>query len=162
MRLRSSHSSAASRIGINMTPMIDAVFLLLIFFMLTMRIIAPEGNLDARIQRVSRFEQAFEDTGFIVRVRCTANPDGSLSQLYFGNAPLGADTSSCWELLSSRMFALTGGDELLAAGLPVQIETDPLLAYEHTLHAISACTGRFDPASGRLVRCSASVTLVEP
>jgi biopolymer transport protein ExbD len=160
MRIRTPSAPYISRIGINMTPMIDAVFLLLIFFMLTMRIVAPEGDLNTHIRRLSQSEAV--RPGFVVRIRCTANSDGSLSQLYFGAEPLGSDTSSCWERLSTRMFALTGGDDRLAADLPVQIDPDPILAYEHTLHAISACTGRIDPVSGRLIRCSGSVSLIGP
>ena len=159
MRLRSPPASVAS--SINMTPMIDAVFLLLIFFMLTMRIVAPEGDLNTHIEPAEPKEHD-PSTGFIVQVRCTGNPDGSLSQIYFGADPLGADTPACWARLNSRMFALVGGEDRLASRLPVQIEADPTLSYEHTLHAISACTGRIDPVSGRLIRCSGSVSLVEP
>lgn len=159
MRLRFPVDSATRGSGINMTPMIDAVFLLLIFFMLTLRIIAPEGNLDARVQRPNPSRED-ASTAFVVRVRCTANPDGSLAQLYFGADSLGADAPACWERLNSRLFRLTGSDD--PPEMPVQIEADPNLAYEHTLHALSACTGRIDPDSGRLIRCSGTVSLIEP
>ena len=37
------------KVAVNMTPMIDVVFQLMIFFMLTFNIIAPEGDFDVRM-----------------------------------------------------------------------------------------------------------------
>ena len=45
MKIRNRHPTA-DRIVSQMTPMIDVVFQLLIFFMLTLKIIEPEGNFD--------------------------------------------------------------------------------------------------------------------
>lgn len=44
MKLR--NRASGSRIAVDMTPMIDVVFQLLIFFMCTLKMIEPEGDFD--------------------------------------------------------------------------------------------------------------------
>ncbi|MCP4175481.1 MAG: biopolymer transporter ExbD, partial [Fuerstiella sp.] len=45
MKIR-NRNEGGEKIEVQMAPMIDVVFQLLIFFMLTLKIIEPEGNFD--------------------------------------------------------------------------------------------------------------------
>ena len=53
MRLRIRIRSVRNRYSINMIPFINIIFLLLIFFLLTMNLKKPEGVLDNRLPQVS-------------------------------------------------------------------------------------------------------------
>ncbi|MEI8019525.1 MAG: biopolymer transporter ExbD, partial [Schlesneria sp.] len=48
MKLR-NRSSGPTKVEIPMAPMIDIVFLLLIFFMLNLKIVSPEGNFNINL-----------------------------------------------------------------------------------------------------------------
>jgi biopolymer transport protein ExbD len=50
MRLSSRKRSGETKLELSMTPMIDVVFLLLIFFMLTTAYMRPEAHLDSAIK----------------------------------------------------------------------------------------------------------------
>ena len=46
---RPARQRLADKIDINMTPMIDIVFQLLAFFIMTLKIVQPEGDFDVRM-----------------------------------------------------------------------------------------------------------------
>ena len=46
--------SSLSKVEIPMAPMIDIVFQLLIFFMLNLKIVAPEGNFNINLPKIGR------------------------------------------------------------------------------------------------------------
>ena len=49
MRVRNVQRRAGEEIELQMTPMIDIVFQLLIFFIMTFKIIAPEGDFNIKM-----------------------------------------------------------------------------------------------------------------
>ncbi len=153
MKIR--NQSAASKIEIPMAPMIDVVFQLLIFFMLTLKIVEPEGDFDINMPIGAPAQSAVTDADLPpFKVRMEAEPgSGQLRQLYFNGNPLGTGEGA-FQLLNSEV--LKGVNALKATGpgnldkQEVEIDPDYGLNYEFIISAISACSGKM--VDGKMVR----------
>ena len=147
--------------SVDMTPMIDCVFQLLIFFMLTLKILQPEGNFDINMPVSGQADpSAIPDLN--IKVTLSANPDGSLAQIMLGSKPLGNDVPLCYRRLNGEIAALAGTGGGFSDDLQVEIAADYNLHYEHSIKAVSACTGRRDPATGRVIRYVETVKFAPP
>lgn len=83
------------KIEAQMAPMIDVVFQLLIFFMLTLKIIEPEGDFSinmpqGRPQQVTSDERRIDPKTVTMRAR----DDGTLKSLMLNNAPFAIEKSN--------------------------------------------------------------------
>lgn len=68
-----------------MSAMIDIVFQLLIFFMLTLEIVEPEGEFNVNMPANAELGENFDENALPdINVKLRANPDGTLSGLFFG------------------------------------------------------------------------------
>jgi biopolymer transport protein ExbD len=160
MKIR-QHEGPASKATVDMTPMIDIVFQLLIFFMLTLKILQPEGNFDINMP-VSGVASADAPIDLNIKVTLAANPDGSLAQILLGSKPLGNDVPLCYRRLNGEIAAMAGSGGGFTDDMQVEIKADYNLAYEHAIKAVSACTGRRDPATGRVIRYVETVKFAPP
>src|SRR5690606_41863385 len=79
MKLR--HKGEVEKIEAQMAPMIDVVFQLLIFFMLTLKILAPEGDFNINMPLGQAAQQDSSDINLDIKVRLLANPDGTLQNV---------------------------------------------------------------------------------
>jgi biopolymer transport protein ExbD len=159
---RKKYQNRENKMELEMTPMIDVVFNLLIFF-LCMPFRVPEGELDAFLPRdVGLFDDSvkLEDLEkVVVRIKDTKtrNP-----KVYLGNVPVRARNSAGYpdfDRLAEQLVGLkekSGGEPP-----PVEIDSDPLVEYEFVIGALNACTKarigdirfRFphiDPATGQI------------
>ena len=74
MKLRNRYPTA-DRIASQMTPMIDVVFQLLIFFMLTLKLIEPEGDFNINMPLGRPSEAKVTDAELQpIKVRLEADP----------------------------------------------------------------------------------------
>ena len=149
------------KIPIDMTPMIDCVFQLIIFFMLTLKIRADEGDFNINMP-LGQAQAASVQMVNEIKVRLEANPDGSLRAIRLGQRVLGND---------ARAFGLLNQEILAYVGKPgsggskdIEVELDPdfELHYQHTVSAITACTGRLDPKSKQVLRYVEKVKFAQP
>lgn len=144
-----------TKIETQMAPMIDVVFLLLIFFMLTLKIVEPEGDFDINMPIGAPAQSAVTDAELPpFKVRMEADPDtGELRQLSFNGIALGSGRG-VFDVLNGEI--LKSVNALQAAGpgnldrQEVEIDPDYGLRYENIISAISACSGRM--VDGRMVR----------
>ena len=156
MRIRNSHGNQSPPRRESMTTMIDVVFLLLIFFMLTMRILPTEGEFQVNMPGTSPAVVDDRDLPPIeIRIRLVANEDGSLNRLQLGQRNLGNDRRA-FERLSHELFALVGRPNALAENTAIKIDSD----YEHLMNAVGAASGRLDPKTGRLIRYETPIEFV--
>jgi biopolymer transport protein ExbD len=147
--------------GNRMTSMIDVVFLLLVFFMLTLKVLEPEGDL--AIQNLPAVEKGHGPPPINdVQVRLIADDDGSLKRLLLGQTDLGGGERA-FERLNQQMLLLIGrpGSQL-SQDLAVEIVPDPHLHYQHAVKAISACRGRRDPRTGNIVPYVEKIRFASP
>lgn len=153
MKIR--NQSSASKIEIPMAPMIDVVFQLLIFFMLTLKIIEPEGDFDINMPLGVPAAASITDAELTpFRVRLEANPeDGELQQLYFNGVPLGTGRAAFGTLNDEILKSVNALNATGPGNLDkqeVEIDPDYGLNYEYIISAISACSGRM--VDGKMVR----------
>lgn len=144
-------SAGPSRVDVPMAPMIDIVFQLLVFFMLNLKIIAPEGDFNINMplgMSASENPNQFPD----LKVGLRANADGSLAQLTFGGRNLGNDDAAFDRLNAEVLKVIVKPGNPLTKEVEVEIDADFNVRYEYTIRAVSKCTGRLDPQTKRIVR----------
>lgn len=144
---------------IDMTPMIDCVFQLIAFFMLTLRIVADEANFDINMpigQRISAEAPPIPP----IKVRMIADEEGNLASIQLGGRRLGNDAQA-FRSLNQEILSLArpqGGNR----DLEVELDADYNLKYSYTIQAIGASSGRVDPRTKKLVRFVESVKFAPP
>ena len=134
---------APAGVSIDMTPMIDIVFQLLAFFIFTLRILTLEGDLSIQMPRLPTPGVA-SLPALPLKIQLTAAADGSLARIQLN----GEDVADM-RALRARALELVGGDAPLAAELEADLYCDEGLAYQHTMAAVTAISGRRD-AAGRI------------
>lgn len=154
MRFRSSFNS--SNPSQNMSAMIDIVFLLLVFFMLTLQIAIPEG-----VHEVKAQEGCVGGNSIVVpemRVRLEADTDGSLATVTLNRRLLGVGEDGLKSLHSEvkRLCEVLGPENSREAD--IVIEADYELKYEYSARALGACSKRRDDL-GRLVALGPKVQI---
>ncbi len=137
--------SSDDKVHVDMTPMIDIVFQLLVFFALTLNVVEAEGDFRIRMPMTGGLnsDRALPP----LRLELSANEGGGLQALRLNQQPL-ADFAE----LRRRMVDCVQDvkDSPLASELEVEIASDPDLRYEFMIAAITAISGD-RTADGRLV-----------
>ena len=124
-----------------MTPMIDVVFLLLTFFVMTFRIIIPEGDFSVRMSAMEQAQFVEIDTDS-VQVRLTADAVGSLSAIQ-----LNGENIDNFDFLRQRVLAIS----LAMPDLEVALFLDEHLRYEYVIGAITAVSGEIHEGQTRKI-----------
>ena len=122
---------------IDVTPLIDVVFLLLSFFIMTFRIIAPEGDFNLRMPPLGT--PTTSEAPEPIRVKLAATASGGLSQISFGDRPLGNDFRVLRRTVLGYVWDRGGPDK---ADVEIELNPDPHLRWEFVMEAITAVTGR--------------------
>ena len=152
----------SNKVGIDMTPMIDVVFQLMIFFMLTLKIKADEGdftiNMPTKGQPTTPQDMPIPD----IKVRMIAGDSGELAQLQLGRRNLGNDDQAYGALNIEILNIIGRPGNPLTKDMEVEIDADYELNYQEVVKAISACTGRVDPATKTVVRYVEKVKFAQP
>ena len=102
---RPARQRLADKIDINMTPMIDIVFQLLAFFIMTLKIVQPEGDFDVRMPLGAAAAAAPDEEQIPpIRIRLTAGETG------LGGIEMNGIAVASFEELQERVIALVGLD----------------------------------------------------
>ena len=141
MKIRGS-GKKAEKIDQQMVPMIDVVFQLLTFFMLTLKIVAQEGDFNINMPIGQSSASAPDTVPNLIRVHLVANDDGTLGKILYMNTDLGVGETA-YEKLNNRIRdAVSFRDgKPQNTDVEVEIEADYNLHYRYTIRAVSACTG---------------------
>ena len=154
-------SDGFEKINVPMAPMIDVVFLLLIFFMLTLKISAPEGDFNLHMP-LGAGAPPHALPPLELKVRLLANPDGTLQQLKFGDAALGNDFPGAFDRLNRQVGLIVGSGKTFSDDLEVEIDADFGLHYIYVMKAVSSCSGRFNPLTGGRVTYLEKIKFAQP
>jgi biopolymer transport protein ExbD len=155
-------STGLSKVEIPMAPMIDIVFQLLIFFMLNLRIIAPEGNFNINLP-VSAPATAQQDINMpAIKVSLHSDRDGKLTQLTIGSTNLGNDEAAFTRLNQEILKIIHKPGNPIASEIEVELDADYECQYKYTVEAISRCTGRMDPQTQKIVRYVEKIKFAPP
>ena len=124
---------------LDMTPMIDVVFNLLVFFVMTFKIITPEGDFNIKMPPKGPPPDTIVDTPpEPIRVRLSANPSGELSLISFGEKPLGRSSINLRKAVLAYVSQRGGPGK---ADVEVELNPDPHLRWEYVIEATTAVTG---------------------
>ena len=122
-----------------MTPMIDIVFQLLTFFVMSFKIATQEGDFNIKMP-LGVSQGGMVDTQ-PVKVRLVAQRNGTLAAIQLGDRNLGTS----FKELQNEVASLAGAD------LEVEFDVDYNLHYNNVMNAITAVSGRMSP-DGRVTR----------
>jgi biopolymer transport protein ExbD len=147
-----------------MVPMIDIIFQLMIFFMLTLKITAAEGDFNINMPIGMSSSSTPPDVNIQpIKVRLQADKTtGQLTMLQVGGARLG-NGPDAFERLNSEILTQIGrpGDAL-SKDMEVEIDADYELQYQYVIRAVGACTGRMDPKTKKIQRYIEKIKFTPP
>jgi len=112
--------------------MIDIVFQLLIFFILTFKVVAPEGQFNIKMPdptAPSQDQADMQDSIPPLSVRLEANDRGDLKQILMGSRELGTDMGALETELA----------EAQVMGIGVEIDAAKKLKFNYLMAAIDIC-----------------------
>jgi len=159
MKFRRSGTHVGGKVELMMTPMIDVVFQLLTFFIMTFKIVAPEGDFFIKMPLSAPSAGVPSDLQLPpIKVRMTAGPGGELAGLYLSERRLGNFSE-----LREQVRALVGdsGGPGSAGDAEVELDCDYDLRYEYVIRAITAVSGYVAP-DGQIVRLVEKIKFAPP
>jgi biopolymer transport protein ExbD len=161
--MRVNKGKTPDKVDIPMAPMIDIVFQLLIFFMLNLKIVAPEGNFNINLPITAPAQAQQKDVNLPdIKVGLRSDRDGNLTQLTLGSKNLGNDNAA-FDRLNKEILTIIGRPgNPLTKDVEVEIDADFETQYRYVVRAISKCTGRFDPQTQQVARYVEKIKFAPP
>ena len=145
------------KVAVNMTPMIDVVFQLMIFFMLTFNIIAPEGDFDVRMPLSKSSAEPLDDLQLPpIQVRLVSDAEGMLTGILMNGEPVKDFDELRQRVTSFVDIALESGASL--EDVELEIDSDYQLDYINVVDAITAVSGRIE--NGQLIEMVKKISFV--
>jgi len=130
-------------ITLQMTPMIDIVFQLLVFFVFTFKIVLPEGDFNIRMPSSSASQASQPSETPLLKVRLRASADGELAGVQLNDNQYSGENPFLQLHESIRSMIHDGGGPG-STDQEVEIEADYDLKYRYAMNAITAITGEID------------------
>ena len=151
-------------VELQMTPMIDIVFQLLIFFIMTFKIASPEGDFNIKMP-LARPSPGIPKPDQLppIKVRLTARSSGALNQIEFGNRSLGRDFKDLRQAVIDMLGDEPGPSVL--ENTEVELDCDYRLHYEYVLEAITAVSGyvvKEGPDKGQIIKVIEKIKFAPP
>ena len=132
-----------ARVESAMTPMIDIVFLLLVFFVLTFKIVVAEGDFNVKMPRHGGNGPEVAPP---LHVALSAAADGRLAGIKLGEREL-----KDMRALRGEIIAVVAQvDARQREELAVELSCPADLDYRHVIEAITAVSGYHDPQGQRV------------
>jgi biopolymer transport protein ExbD len=165
MKFRHIGRISESKIELQMTPMIDVVFQLLVFFLFTFRIATQEGDFNIKMPLTSYAPTETVDVNppFVtMHVHLRADSSGQLPAAG-GIVVNGERALDSFEQLHLYVIGVIGGNEPSAkADAEVELDCDYNLHYEHVVDALTAVSGYVDPSTGQIERLVEKIKFTPP
>jgi biopolymer transport protein ExbD len=161
MKVRRGASTEA-KVEQQMTPMIDVVFQLLTFFILSFKVVSVEGDFNIKMPLgAARPGSITENTVPPMKVRMTADDNGDLSSLKlneynFSNNKEGFDSL---RTKVSTLLSDAGGPSVRETA-EVELDCDFNLKYAYVIQAITSVSGYKE--NGQLVKLVEKVKFSPP
>jgi biopolymer transport protein ExbD len=161
MKVRRTGSGAPDKVEQQMTPMIDIVFQLLTFFIMSFKIATVEGDFSIKMPLAAPSAGVPNPEEMLppIRVRLTANADGSLRGIQMGERSLPS-----YAALHNEIIGIVGTDSgpgSLAEQAEVELDADYDLHYRNIISAVTAISGYVDP-NGRIVKLIEKIKFAPP
>jgi biopolymer transport protein ExbD len=165
MKIR-GYDKKGEDIRLQMTPMIDIVFQLLVFFIMTYRVVAMEGDYNILMPAASENQtMSDEPLDDLLLVKLSAGQDryiesikitfGNQEKTFAGNpVPDVEERRPVFNALHNFVLEIVGGsnnDPAAASEIEAEIEIDYDLRYEDTVLAMEAISG-YKREDGQIVK----------
>jgi biopolymer transport protein ExbD len=140
-----------AKIDINMTPMIDVVFQLLTFFLMTFKVASPEGDFNLKLPKEERSQGAANTQTEMINIRLVARPTGDLAQIQIeSGAPITGPQA--FNILHNNIVKMVNIARGAGQQEPeIQIDADDILRYENIVLTVSAVSGQIDENTGEII-----------
>jgi biopolymer transport protein ExbD len=141
---------APEKIDINMTPMIDVVFQLMAFFLMTFKVASVEGDFNLKLPKDERSAGPANTQVEMIDVVMKAKPDGDLAFVGIGGAaPFPGGSRGFLELTKYVAIKVSAAKAAGQDEPEIQIDADDMLRYENIISAVSAVSSHYD-ANGQV------------
>lgn len=137
LRFKNDRREQASEQRLQMSSMIDIVFLLLVFFVMTFRITSQEGDFAMEGAEVAGSAHTAIATNLPLRLKMDSAPDGGLDAM-----SLNGERVAGFDDLRARLIELTTDGALRDVVMTLDCDSD--LKYEHVIAALDHVTGYRD------------------
>jgi biopolymer transport protein ExbD len=142
MLLRRRTSSEPNPRDSAMTPMIDVVFQLLAFFILTFRVVTPEGDFGITMPSAAPSPSEMPPLVEPLHVHLVADSGGRLVDVRVNGASFGPNIDALHR--HTAKIAGIEGPSSMRTDVEIKLDCDPQLHYEHTMAALTAVSAYFD------------------
>jgi|GEM_PF-90341 len=151
MKFRNTYSQD-DEIEVQMAPMIDVVFQLLIFFMLSLKIISPEGDFSINMPlgpAKATDNTEIQPVKLILSMKADSN--GVLREMRLGNTPFPIPAAENPTQAEDAVFRSLNGfignfmakqEQGQSKDIELEIRADYNLFSKYTLKAVDACSGK--------------------
>ena len=160
MKVRHNKGGGDEKIELQMTPMIDIVFQLLVFFIMTFKIVSQEGDFNIKMPLAAPAAGAPDELQIPpIKVRLRAGGGGLLAGMSLNERGVGT-----MEALRLEIIGLIGderGPGTIQETAEVELDCDYGLRYEHVIQAITAVSGYIDE-TGNVVKLVEKIKFAPP
>ena len=160
MKIRHQKGGGDNKVELQMTPMIDIVFNLLIFFIMTFKVISLEGDFNIKMPLAAPSAGAPDDLQLPpMKVRLRAGADGMLAGMSLNDRAVGT-----MEALRLEIIGFVGdnrGPGSIQETAEVELDCDYGLRYEHAIQAITSVSGYIDQ-TGNVVKLVEKIKFAPP
>ena len=138
MKIRENDNRSEDKIELQMTPMIDIVFQLLVFFIMTFKIVTQEGDFNVKMPLAAASGAEIDPSALDMTLRLTANGEGELTGIRLNDKSF-----EQFDDLHLYVISLVGGDQpdSFRESAEVEIDADYQLKYAYVIEAVTAVTG---------------------
>jgi len=163
MKIQSKQQEA--KVPIDMTPMIDIVFQLLVFFIMTLKIADAEGDFNIKMPLSAR-SAGSPDTPLVppIKIRLIASNNGDLTDIVVNEQSFGRPANSAdrkpWDDVHNYVAGLVG-DGSTREEAEVELDCDYALHYSNVINAITSVSGSIGPG-GQIVKLVEKVKFAPP
>jgi biopolymer transport protein ExbD len=161
MKVRNVNANKEDKVEIQMTPMIDIVFQLLVFFIMTFKIVSQEGDFNIKMPLAAPSTGLPDDEQLPpMKVRLRAGANGNLAQISLNDNTFGVN----FESLHNYIISIIGdarGPGSVQDTAEVELDCDYNLRYENVVKAITAVSGYVDD-DGNIVKLVEKIKFSPP
>lgn len=154
-------ASEPEKLDMNMTPMIDVCFQLLIFFMLSLRLFSLEGDFSIKMPLAAPQEGLPDETQTPpVKIRLRADAKGNLASMEMGQRKL-----TTFKELHHQVREVSGldrGPGATSASAEVELDCDYNLKFEYVVSALTAISGYVTEDKQSIVRMIEKIKFAPP
>jgi biopolymer transport protein ExbD len=160
MRIRRRTDHDDEKIQLQMTPMIDIVFQLLVFFIMTFKIVVLEGDFNIKMPANSAMAGDPEDIVPPLNVKLEATAAGNLSNITLNGRSLGPDFTKLHQEIVEFLGEERGPGSIQETA-EVEFDCAFNLRYKETVAAITAVSGYKEP-DGNIIKLVEKIKFTPP